>query len=165
MIDDVRGMVRERVEAWYHHNKRLPTNILYYRDGISDSQYMKVKDEELKQIKQGFHDYAGELLDENKPVPSVKLTAVIVTKRHNTRFFPNPPDEGHKTYGNCTPGTLVEQGVTSPYFTEFYLQSHAGIQGTAKAARYFVLENEMGMSANELQDLVKYLLISTIVTC
>ena len=36
-IKDVKDMVIERIKAWYIHNKTLPKNILYYRDGVSDS--------------------------------------------------------------------------------------------------------------------------------
>jgi eukaryotic translation initiation factor 2C len=36
-IQDVEGMVLERIKAWFLNNKRtLPKNILYYRDGVSD---------------------------------------------------------------------------------------------------------------------------------
>lgn len=36
-IKDVESMVAERIKAWYNVNKCLPNNILYYRDGVSDS--------------------------------------------------------------------------------------------------------------------------------
>ena len=36
-IKDVEGMVVERIKAWLSVNKTLPKNVLYYRDGVSDS--------------------------------------------------------------------------------------------------------------------------------
>lgn len=36
-IKDVKGMFTERLIAWHTRNKALPKNILYYRDGVSDS--------------------------------------------------------------------------------------------------------------------------------
>ncbi|ORX92441.1 Piwi domain-domain-containing protein [Clohesyomyces aquaticus] len=54
---------------------------------------------------------------------------------------------------NWKPRTLVDQIVTSPYFMDFYLQSHNRIKGTAKSAHYFVLKNELGMKSADLQDL------------
>ena len=56
--------------------------------------------------------------------------------------------------GNCKPGTLVDTAITSPYFQDFYLQSHDGIKGTAKSAHYFVLENEMGKPERVWQEFV-----------
>jgi eukaryotic translation initiation factor 2C len=36
-IQDVEGMVLERIKAWFQASKRtLPKNTLYYRDGVSD---------------------------------------------------------------------------------------------------------------------------------
>lgn len=37
-IQDVESMVVERIKEWFENNKRqLPRNILYYRDGVSDT--------------------------------------------------------------------------------------------------------------------------------
>ncbi|KAF1972564.1 stem cell self-renewal protein Piwi [Bimuria novae-zelandiae CBS 107.79] len=158
MIEDVKGIVRERIEAWYLSQKKLPENILYYRDGVSDSQYNAVKNEELREIYKGFNLFAEQLQARSMKPPQVNLTAIVVTKRHNTRFFPGTPEIKEPKQGNCAPSTLVEQGVTSPYFTEFFLQSHFGLQGTAKPAKYFVLQNDIqGMTVDELQDLTNRL--------
>jgi eukaryotic translation initiation factor 2C len=56
--------------------------------------------------------------------------------------------------GNCPPGTLVDTAITSPYYQDFYLQSHNAIKGTAHPAHYFVLVNEMGLSETNIQDFV-----------
>ncbi len=49
------------------------------------------------------------------------ISVVITTKRHNRRFFT-------ATYGNCPPGTIVDNTVTRPDVTDFYLQSHNPIK-------------------------------------
>lgn len=85
----------------------------------------------------------------------MNLTAVVCTKRHHTRFYPmQEVDKQENGDHNCKPGTLVERSVTSPYFTDFYLQSHNGLKGTSMPAHYFVLVNEMNMPISELQHLV-----------
>lgn len=83
----------------------------------------------------------------------MKLTAIVVAKRHHIRFFPTEK-------GNCRPGTLVDRCVTSPFFQDFYLQSHHAIQGTAKPAHYFVLENGKGQTEQQLQAFVCFVLLS-----
>jgi eukaryotic translation initiation factor 2C len=37
---------------------------------------------------------------------------------------------------------------------DFYLQSHKGIKGTAKPSHYFVLQDDLGFSAEQLQNFV-----------
>lgn len=41
------------------------------------------------------------------------------------------------------PGTVVDRGVTEARNWDFFLQSHAAIQGTARPAHYFVLLDEI----------------------
>jgi eukaryotic translation initiation factor 2C len=45
--------------------------------------------------------------------------------------------------GNLKPGLLVDTGVTEHGIWDFYLQSHAALQGTAKPAHYVVLLDEV----------------------
>jgi eukaryotic translation initiation factor 2C len=154
IIDGVRSMVVERLHDWTKargDHKELPRNIIYYRDGVSEGQYDKVKVAELEEIRAAYREVAkGMGLKQD-----FALTAIVVTKRHHTRFYPKDPNDDEQVDGkdrNCRPGTLVEQDVTSPYFIDFFLQSHSGLQGTTKPAHYFVLENQMGWTPDELQD-------------
>lgn len=88
-----------------------------------------------------------------EPAPKFKLTAWVVAKRHNVKMFPMPNDAEPKN-GNCKPGTMVDSAITSPYFKDYYLQSHSGIKGTAKSAHYFPLVDEMGLSETQFQEFV-----------
>ena len=146
------SMACERIKKWTQtHNGNPPRRILYYRDGVSEDQYKDVRRNEIPQIKRAWQKVGG-----RKGDPLV--TAVIVTKRHHTRFYPHP----NATFGNgqmtkftknCTPGTVVDSQITSPYYFDFYLQSHDTLQGSAKPTHYSVLENDMGFRAEQLQDL------------
>tara|TARA_R110002003_G_scaffold138_10_gene12729 strand:+ start:9574 stop:9978 length:405 start_codon:yes stop_codon:yes gene_type:complete len=121
---------------------------------VIPSQYSQVKDNELPQIRKAFATVVKmfKLTTTVKP----KLTAIVVAKRHHVRFMPHPFDAMPKN-GNCKPGTLVEQAVTSPVFRDFYLQSHNGLQGTARSAHYFTLVNETGMTEQQIQAFVSVL--------
>ncbi|KAI4636318.1 hypothetical protein J4E83_001272 [Alternaria metachromatica] len=145
MIDDIEGMAEDRFRAWLVAQKSFP-DVLYYRDGVSTGQYEQVVKEELQAIKKAWNKvFRGE------PAGSPKMTAVVAVKRHNTRFFPMA-GEAHAN-GNCKAGTLVDSGITSPFFSEFYLQSHHALQGTAIPTKYFVLENGLKFSDTEIQRL------------
>jgi eukaryotic translation initiation factor 2C len=115
------------------------------------SQYSHVKHNELPQIRKAFEKAVKEC--KRADPPQLKLTAVVVAKRHNTRDFPQP-SEKMPNNGNCRPGTLVDTGATNPYFSDFFLQSHDGIKGAAIPAHYFTLVDEMGMGEVQLQDFV-----------
>lgn len=144
-------MVGERLQAWRVANdNRVPDNVIYFRDGVSDGQYAQVKAEGLPEIIKAFENVAP-------PGHQVKLTALVVVKRHHTRSYPIADEDKHGTKkheANCKPGTLVDRIVTSPYFADFFLQSHTGLKGTAKPAHYFVLQDDKGWQIPELQQFV-----------
>ena len=119
-------MVLVRIRAWVETHRNgtrayLPANIIYIRDGVSEGQYSKVKNEEVTAIRKAFTIIAQEF---DTPTSEVKITAIIAVKRHHTRFFPIKKSDMQGKVANYTPGTLVEDVVVSPYFTDFYLQSH-----------------------------------------
>jgi hypothetical protein len=61
----------------------------------------------------------------NNPLP--KVTLIIVKKRHNTRFFVHDPNTGNMV--NVQPGTVVDTDIVHPEGFDFYLNSHAALQG------------------------------------
>lgn len=73
----------------------------------------------------------------------LKITAIVGGKRHHTRFYPIIRDDENadrRGNGNCLPGTLVDQVVTSPDYRDVYLQLHSGIIGTVMSTHYFVIK-------------------------
>lgn len=145
-------MVRERILAWNKYrkdpNKNVPANIVYFRDGVSEGQYDAVLEQEVAKIKEAWRDLRKTFKPKagfSKNPKTLKITAIIGGKRHHTRFY--PVDQSKETADerggwNCLPGTLVDQAVTSPYYRDFYLQSHRGVKGTARSTHYFVIKDE-----------------------
>ncbi|CAN9252449.1 unnamed protein product [Alternaria alternata] len=164
IIDEVKDMVVERINDWVekHGGAILPTNILYYRDGVGDSQYSDIKTTELAQIQLAFDVVVDDLRKRNKisssVIPKINITAIICAKRHNTRFYPALGEED-KTE-NCLPGTFVDDVVCSPYYQDFYLQSHCTLKGTARPAHYFIIQNNINKSVDELRQLTHELCYS-----
>jgi len=154
IIQDFEAMVRERLQAYHAERKTLPTKILFYRDGVSEGQYATVREFEVAKIQNAYRAVHEETDRELAGKP-VEITAIITAKRHHVRFFPAAKTSAYSydRNGNLPAGTCVETGVTSPYFLDFYLQSHHGLQGTARPAHYFVLENGMKLSSKDLQEL------------
>ncbi|KAF2817714.1 Piwi-domain-containing protein [Mytilinidion resinicola] len=135
IIGDLKGMVSERLQAWNSENGKFPTRVLFYRDGVSDSQFKQVKDMEINAIRTAYKEVTG------NPASSLELTFVVVGKRHHTRFYAKDHIGSYKdnksgaVNGNLRPGLVVDQVVTLPGQDNFFLQSHAAVKGTARSKK------------------------------
>ncbi|KAL5212258.1 hypothetical protein ABZP36_023105 [Zizania latifolia] len=87
------------------------------------------------------------------------VTFVVVQKRHHTRLFANNHKDRRTVdkSGNILPGTVVDSNICHPTEFDFYLCSHAGIQGTSRPVHYHVLWDENKFTADGLQTLTNNL--------
>ncbi|TGO08888.1 hypothetical protein BTUL_0187g00070 [Botrytis tulipae] len=165
-ISDLRGMMKERLIAWaervlkdiklgvggmYPHI--LPDRILFYRDGVSESQFGMVRHHEKQQIFDGCTDAYMELklnLKKRKLPGALKnlakdeiwkpdLTLIVAIKRHHARFYPLALEPGDPNLGA---GTIIDSVVVTPNQFSFYLQSHCSPLGTAKSTQYVVIYDD-----------------------
>ncbi|XP_052901674.1 protein aubergine-like [Anopheles moucheti] len=115
----------------------LPRRILLYRDGVGEGQLRHVVNFEAKTIKSMLSLIY--IKKEFKP----QLTIIVVNKRINTRLFMadrNPP-----------PCTIVDDIVTLPERSDFFLISQAVRQGTVSPTSYNVVHDESGLTVDQLQ--------------
>ncbi|KAH8109520.1 Piwi-domain-containing protein [Phellopilus nigrolimitatus] len=141
MITDVKEMMIERLNEYTKRMKTLPERVVVFRAGVSDGQFKHVLTHELPAIKAAFLSFKGK---------SPKLTIAVCGKRHRTRFYPTRSEQADKS-SNTKAGTLVDQGITAVYDFDFYLQAHAGQQGTVRATHYTVIFDGNRLSADEIQ--------------
>ncbi|KAH8886492.1 Piwi-domain-containing protein [Thozetella sp. PMI_491] len=134
-------LLSDLVKHWCKKNGTAPSDVYYFRDGVSEGQFAHVMDMEVPIIKQVFQETAGKI---------PKLTVVVATKRHHVRFFPEFGDKNK----NPLPGTLVEREVTHPFHYDFFLCSHSAIQGTARPVHYHVLHDEIKPGPDALQKMI-----------
>ncbi|ONI00992.1 hypothetical protein PRUPE_6G115400 [Prunus persica] len=145
------GMIREHFRAFRRSTGRKPERIIFYRDGVSEGQFSQVLLYEMDAIRK-----ACASLEEGYLPP---VTFVVVQKRHHTRLFPadhNRRDQMDRS-GNIQPGTVVDTKICHPTEFDFFLNSHAGIQGTSRPAHYHVLFDENRFTADQLQSLTNNL--------
>ncbi|KAI0813140.1 ribonuclease H-like domain-containing protein [Xylaria sp. FL0064] len=141
----------ERLNLYQQHNRRLPENIIIYRDGVSEGQFKTVLEKELPYIKEACKKvYPG--------TQQYKITIIVSVKRHQTRFYPT--DQRNMVQSrNIKNGTVVDRGVTLATIWDFYLTAHKGLQGTSRPAHYTVLYDEVfralsrDQAANQLEKL------------
>lgn len=144
VIEDLGAMFKEVYQSWMNNfgNKYHAYTVVMFRDGVSEGQFEEVMTKEVRSIRQACLEIAAGC----RP----RITYIIVTKRHHTRFF----GEGTKFLdrsGNVMPGLVVDRDVTSNEYYDFYVNSHAGIQGTSKPSKYTVLIDENKIPVDVLQ--------------
>ncbi|KAL5732173.1 argonaute 1B [Ranunculus cassubicifolius] len=152
------GMIKELLKSFYVATRRKPERIIFYRDGVSEGQFLQVLLYEVDAI----HKACASMEPDYLP----PITFIIVQKRHHTRLFPDNHADRRSVdrSGNVLPGTVVDTKICHPTEFDFYLCSHAGIQGTSRPAHYHVLYDENNFTADGLQTLT-YNLCYTYARC
>ncbi|CAH9097364.1 unnamed protein product [Cuscuta epithymum] len=145
------GMIREQLIEFRRSTGHKPHRIIFFRDGVSEGQFSQVLLYEVDAIRKACNSL------ENGYLPPI--TFVVVQKRHHTRLFPSNHSDRRMTdkSGNILPGTVVDRKICHPTEFDFYLCSHAGIQGTSRPAHYHVLYDENKFTADGLQNLTNSL--------
>ncbi|KAK0465234.1 argonaute-like protein [Desarmillaria tabescens] len=151
MVTNLAVMMFERLSLFRSRNRRLPERVLVYRDGVSEGQLMTVVEEEMPAIRAAFRKF-----DTPQQKYTPKLSIVVCGKRHHTRFYPTDA-AGADSNGNPKPGTVVDRGVTAVYHFDFFLQAHAGLHGTTRPTHYYVVHDDIGFKADELQTLTNHI--------
>lgn len=147
IIVDFQTFVKDALMFFLKQNHRLPSKIFYFRDGVSDSQFKQVMESEwnalLRACGEVKHGYDK----------TVKVTIIIVQKRHHTRFFPGQNKISEDRNNNVPAGTVVDTIITRPDEPQYYLCSHQAIKGVARPTKYCILLDDGQHSMDDLQAL------------
>jgi eukaryotic translation initiation factor 2C len=141
IIEELDEMAATLFTEYKKCNNSFPDKIIYLRDGVADGQFDQVIQKELPAIQKAFGQIAG------RGMRPVKITVVIVQKRHHTRIF--PMQQGGDRNGNVFPGTVVDTGIVHPIefdFCNYHLKiitdlslvlvPHKAFQGTVRPVHY-----------------------------
>ncbi|KAF2838402.1 hypothetical protein M501DRAFT_879191 [Patellaria atrata CBS 101060] len=126
MILNFESLVPKRIEQFCLLNNKWPKSVIYYRDGVSESQYTAVREVEVSKIRPAAERVWKKHHTQAK-CPRVEIAAIVATKRHHVRFYPIVNDNQKKpiiansrhqpAWGkqrNCPPGTLVKSASHHP---------------------------------------------------
>lgn len=150
IVSALEDAMKRLLESFKARNRDVPSYIIVYRDGVGDGQFEEVVNKELPAIKNalalmGYQD------------DRVKVAMVICQKGHHTRFvYEEKAADGSPTYINPCPGLCIDanggtNSIASAKINEFYLNSHAAIQGTCKPCKYALVYDEIGFKTSELE--------------
>ncbi|KAF5287954.1 hypothetical protein FQA39_LY15592 [Lamprigera yunnana] len=151
IITDLANVVHDHLLFYKKKNNVSPQRIIFFRDGVSEGQFEIVVNSEVQAIRR-----ACAKLEPNKTYKP-KLTFLVVQKRHHTRFFPMSERDSEDRNFNVPPGTVVDTEITHPTALDFYLVSHASIQGVARPTKYRKLWDDSDMNEDELEELTYHL--------
>ncbi|KAH1106045.1 hypothetical protein J1N35_009813 [Gossypium stocksii] len=113
--------------------KRKPDQIIIFRDGVSESQFNQVLNIELDQV-----------IEVCIMIWCMSFDTLIIVFTIYPVFL----------YA----GTVIYNKICHPKNNDFYLCAHAGMIGTTRPTHYHVLLDQIGFSADDLQELVHSLL-------
>lgn len=144
-------------------NRRLPENVIVYRDGVGDSQLETFVRREIVGYRNAFADVGCK----------AKLTVIVVQKRLNVRFFEQCQTfatrgkercyndarcRGTEPFHSPQAGSVVDTGVVSPLLSDFFIiPCQAPPGATSRPTRYIVMVDEMNFSSDDLQTLTHQL--------
>ncbi|EFN68927.1 Protein argonaute-2 [Camponotus floridanus] len=148
MILDLEEIIISQLNIYRQKMSYLPKKIIYYRDGVSEGQLAQVMHFEINAIKRACtRSKAG----------NIQITCLVVQKRHHVRLFPTSDRETDDRNKNVRAGTIVDTEITHPNHIDFYLVSHASIQGTARPTKYRCICNESDYTEDNIEELTYYL--------
>ncbi|TFK69591.1 Piwi-domain-containing protein [Pluteus cervinus] len=152
IIEDLKDMVKHLITNFKDYQQAKegkpagfgPKRIIFYRDGVSEGQFSHVLEQELPLIKAACKETGVD----------AKITLIVVGKRHHIRFIPvNAQLTDDARRGNCSAGTVVDQGIGHPTEFDYYLLSHGALLGTSRPSHYSVLYDDNGFNADSVQAL------------
>lgn len=120
IIQDLEDIVHKQLLKYKEKTKAVPKKIFYFRDGVSEGQFLQLLEYELISIRRA----CLRLNINYKP----SVTFLVVQKRHHTRMFPKNSCDMDGKFANVPSGTIIDTQITHPTELDFYLCSHASIQ-------------------------------------
>ncbi|KAJ1658767.1 hypothetical protein IWQ61_002036 [Dispira simplex] len=151
IIEDLESIMVKILRGFQAGSQRQPECIIFYRDGVSETQFNQLCDAEVEAIQQACRKAFGD------PNYKAKVTFITCQKRHHIRSNPTQAQFRDQKSQNAPAGTVVNQGITHPYGYDFYLQSQGGLQGISRPVHYTVLVDENLLSPDDLQGLTNEL--------
>ncbi|CAI2314807.1 unnamed protein product [Caenorhabditis sp. 36 PRJEB53466] len=145
VIVDMADMVREAIVNFRGATGFKPHKIVVYRSGITDETVEEILQTELRGVRE-----ACSAIEQNYQ-PGITFIGLDVT--HHTRLFAADDIDKVGSSQNVPAGTIVETGITVNNLFEFYLVSHAGIQGTSRPTKYVVMWDDNQMPPEDVHDM------------
>uniref|UniRef100_A0A0K0ENM3 Piwi-domain-containing protein n=1 Tax=Strongyloides stercoralis TaxID=6248 RepID=A0A0K0ENM3_STRER len=141
-IQYLKEQVEERLLSYEKATGTLPKHIIFFRDGVADSQFKLTMDHEVKSI----HEACSSIKSKYTPT----ITFLVVQKRHGIRFFNSEKNDSKHFNGNVPPNTIVANDIVNPELLDFYAVFHKGLLGTSKPCHVYALYDDWNLTLDEI---------------
>ncbi|KAG5672472.1 hypothetical protein PVAND_002599 [Polypedilum vanderplanki] len=138
MVEKIDQHMQKAIEFYKYAVGAFPERIVYYRDGIGDSQIQFVKRQEVEPIIKTLSQIYGS---------NPRFAFIIINKRTNARFFKKQGNQ----FINPQPGSIIDNGVTCKGRQDFYLISQHVGQGTVAPTYYNIIHNNTGLDIEKVE--------------
>ncbi|GMH36578.1 hypothetical protein BSKO_04446 [Bryopsis sp. KO-2023] len=155
IISNFKENIKSLIDGFLSAHKRLPEALIYYRDGVDEGSFGVVLEQEFMAIQQACQSIKDGYLP--------PITFIIVQKKHHTKIFAGQGSETDRS-GNVKPGVVVDDMITSCGGFNFFLTSHAGLQGTSRPTHYHVLVDQCKFGP-DIIELMTYWMTYTFARC
>lgn len=155
-IVDLKDMAKQMIKNFYMRTSFKPQKIIVYRNGVPPNKEYLILQYELRALREACISI--------DPDYNPGITFISVNVNHHHRLFPVVSEDAMGNSGNVPAGTVVDSGIISNSFFDFYLVSHAGVQGTSRPTKYQVLWDDNKFTADIIQE-ITYHLCHTNVRC
>ncbi|KAJ9582418.1 hypothetical protein L9F63_003271, partial [Diploptera punctata] len=140
IIEDLQSIIREQLLFFYRNTSYKPERIIFFRDGVGEGQFAQ----------KSLFIYRTRL--------STQSHISGHTETPPCKIFPIRDEDADGRNRNVPPGTIVDRQITHPTEMDFYLVSHASIQGVSRPTKYRLLWNDdHEMTEDEIEELSYYL--------
>ncbi|CAI6005991.1 unnamed protein product [Closterium sp. NIES-64] len=156
------GLVRDLLMEFYQTAKRKPERIIFFRDGVSEGQFYQIPAMDACAGVRGGGSKSR--VPGHGPIGQLQPAHHLRGGAEAAPHAAVPADNNRDKNGNVMPGTVVDSVICHPREFDFFLNSHASIQGTSRPTHYRVLWDENGFTADSMQALC-YSLCYTYARC
>lgn len=143
-ITDAVGLMKEALTFFRKKAGIFPSNVVIFRDGVSDSQFDMVMNSELRAYRAAADAAAQMAQVKYKP----RFTMIITQKRVSVRFTTQDKK-------SVPAGTVVDTGVIADGVWNFYIHpcgtTKRDGEGHVVPTRFVVLLDEVGFTQNDMQ--------------
>lgn len=146
VMKNISCLVEDCLKHYNKKNKLLPDTIIFYRDGVGDSQCDWVTEIEIPGIFDCFKRFS--------PDYNPKFCEILVNKRIHQRFFSFHKDG--KSYLNPPSGTWISDTVVSKTNYDFFLCAQNVTQGTTTPTHYTFVYDSLKLPEDKLAALTYY---------
>ena len=140
----------EQIEFYKQTTKKLPQNIVYYRQGTSEQQLDVILKDEIQKIVENLASKYG--------AQAPKLVAMVVTKRIDDRFVEEAG--GRIVNPNC--GLIVDNNVVKDGYANFFMVAQFVNQGSANPTHYAIVFNNTSGSDTKKEPGLSLAVLQTI---